>query len=126
MVVNKVDQTMLCTHCCHGRRHDVPLFKRSGVRFTPETKAITDSGYQGIHTRHSNSQLPKKKSKQSPLTPEDKRHHRGLASQRALNENVMGVLKRFKIIADQYRHRRKRFGLRFNLIAGIYNYELSR
>ncbi|KJV72993.1 IS5 family transposase ISOt6 [Orientia tsutsugamushi] len=41
-----------------------------------------------------------------------------------MNENVIGILKRFKIIADKYRNRRKRFGLRFNLISGIYNFEL--
>jgi len=40
------------------------------------------------------------------------------------DENVIGMIKRFKIIADKYRNRRKRFGLRFNLIAGIYNHEL--
>ncbi|KJV53055.1 putative transposase [Orientia tsutsugamushi str. Gilliam] len=34
------------------------------------------------------------------------------------------VCKRFKIIADKYRNRRKRFGLRFNLISGIYNFDL--
>ncbi|HSQ97154.1 MAG TPA: IS5/IS1182 family transposase, partial [Rickettsiales bacterium] len=33
-------------------------------------------------------------------------------------------LKKFRIIADKYRCRRKRFGLRFNLISGIYNFEL--
>ena len=37
----------------------------------------------------------------------------------------MGFLKRFKIIADKYRNRRRRFGLRFNLIAAIYNMEFS-
>ncbi|MDR2539526.1 MAG: IS5/IS1182 family transposase, partial [Chlamydiales bacterium] len=41
-----------------------------------------------------------------------------------LNEIVIGSLKRFKIISDRYRNRRKRFSLRFNLIAGIYNLEL--
>ncbi|SPR12179.1 IS5 family transposase ISOt6 [Orientia tsutsugamushi] len=41
-----------------------------------------------------------------------------------MNENVIGMLKRFKIIADKYRNRRKRFGLRFNLISCIYNFEL--
>ncbi len=41
-----------------------------------------------------------------------------------MNENVIGILKRFKIIADKYRNRRKRFSLRFNLISGIYNFEL--
>ncbi|MDR0296736.1 MAG: IS5/IS1182 family transposase, partial [Rickettsia sp.] len=30
-----------------------------------------------------------------------------------------------KIIADKYRNRRKRFSLRFNLISGLYNWELS-
>ena len=46
-------------------------------------------------------------------------------SQRVLNENVIGKLKRFKILSDRYRNRRKRFGLRFNLIAGLYNHELK-
>ncbi|MCA1626568.1 MAG: IS5/IS1182 family transposase, partial [Acidobacteria bacterium] len=30
-----------------------------------------------------------------------------------------------RIIAERYRNRRKRFALRFNLIAGLYNYELN-
>jgi len=69
--------------------------------------------------------LPKKNRKKHPLTKEDKQKNRALSSDRVLNENVIGVLKRFKIIADRYRNRRKRFGLRFNLIAGIYNFELQ-
>jgi len=70
--------------------------------------------------------LPKKKTKKIPLTKEDKRRNRKLASERALNENVIGMIKRFKIIADRYRNRRKRFALRFNLIAGVYNLELEK
>ena len=68
---------------------------------------------------------PKKRSKKNPLTKEDKKRNKKLASERVLNENVIGMLKRFKIISDRYRNRRKRFGLRFNLIAGIYNWELN-
>ncbi|MCX5961626.1 MAG: IS5/IS1182 family transposase, partial [Cyanobacteria bacterium] len=30
-----------------------------------------------------------------------------------------------RILSSRYRNRRRRFGLRLNLIAGIYNYELS-
>jgi hypothetical protein len=69
--------------------------------------------------------MPKKKSKKNPLIKEDKRNNKKLARERVVNENVIGMLKRFKIIADKYRNRRKRFGLRFNLIAGIYNWELE-
>ncbi|NNG77115.1 IS5/IS1182 family transposase, partial [Acinetobacter sp. ANC 4277] len=41
-------------------------------------------------------------------------------------EHVFGRLKTFKILAERYRNRAKRLGLRFNLIAGIYNLELSK
>ena len=71
-----------------------------------------------------NTSLPKKSSKKKPLTKEEKKQNRQISSERAVNENVIGSLKRFKIISDKYRNRRKRFGLRFNLIAGIHNLEL--
>lgn len=68
--------------------------------------------------------MPQKRSKKKPLTVDDKARNQELSSQRVLNEHVIGKIKRFKILADKYRNRRRRFGLRFNLIAGIYNYEL--
>ena len=54
-----------------------------------------------------------------------KKNNREISSESVLNENEIGMIKRFKIINDKYRNRRKRFGLRFNLICGIYNYELA-
>jgi hypothetical protein len=90
----------------------------------PSINVVTDSGYQGLQKIHAKTQMPKKRSKKSPLTNEDKENNRQLSRERVLNENVIGSLKRFKIIADRYRNRRKRFSLRFNLIAGIYNLEL--
>lgn len=121
--MDKNQKEIICTSFSNGKRHDFRLFKESGVHIHPETKSLTDTGYQGIQKLHQNSALPKKKTKKNPLTKEDKKKNRELSSERVLNENVIGMLKRFKIIADRYRNRRKRFGLRFNLIAGIYNYE---
>ncbi|MBT7070475.1 MAG: IS5/IS1182 family transposase, partial [Anaerolineae bacterium] len=40
-------------------------------------------------------------------------------------EHVIGKLKVFRILSERYRNRRKRFGLRFNLIASLYNFELN-
>lgn len=68
--------------------------------------------------------MPKRRSKKNPLKKQDKKNNQLLSKERVINENVIGLLKRFKILADRYRNRRKRFGLRFNLIAGIYNLEL--
>ena len=50
--------------------------------------------------------------------------NKNISSERVVNEHIIGMVKRFKIVSDKYRNRRKRFCLRFNLIAGICNYEL--
>jgi Transposase DDE domain len=123
--VDKKTQAVICTDFSNGKRHDFRLFKESKTLIHPEVKVITDTGYQGIKKLHDKSEMPRKKSKKNPLTKEDKKSNKKLARERVANENVIGMLKRFKIIADKYRNRRKRFGLRFNLIAGIYNWELK-
>jgi hypothetical protein len=86
---------------------------------------MTDTGFLGLKKLHKNTSMPKKKSKNNPLSKQDKKENRELSSQRVLNEHVIGSIKRFKIVADRYRNRRKRFGLRFNLICGIHNAQLS-
>ncbi len=95
------------------------------MRLSPETKGQTDTGFQGIQKLHPNSELPKKRSKKHPLTKQDKATNRRIASERVLNEHVIGALKRFRILGDRYRNRRKRFGLRLNLIAAIYNLQIG-
>jgi hypothetical protein len=123
--VDKKTRRVICTTFSNGKKHDFKLFKESRVRWTKERCGITDSGYTGIKKLQQNSKLPKKSSKKNPLTREEKRQNQEISSERVVNENVIGSLKRFKIINDKYRNRRKRFGLRFNLIAGIHNLELA-
>jgi hypothetical protein len=101
------------------------LFKESKVRWVHKIHGIADSGYTGIRKLQSTTLLPKKRSRGKALTKREKQMNRDISSERALNENVIGRLKRFKILSDKYRNRRKRFGLRFNLIAGIHNWELK-
>ena len=87
---------------------------------------MADKGYQGIKKYHNKSLIPKKKPRTSRLSQEDKRQNKQLAQQRIIIEHINRKLKIFRILSEKYRNRRKRFGLRFNLIAGLYNYELMR
>ena len=87
--------------------------------------AKVDTGFIGIHKFHKNSELPKKKSKKHPLTKEQKAVNRAISSDRVTNEHAIGFVKRFRILSERYRNRRKRFGLRFNLIAGICNFDMN-
>jgi hypothetical protein len=116
---------ILATSFSSGKLHDFKLFQQSRLPLRESLEVYVDTGYLGIIKWHTKTNMPHKKSKLHPLTDEQKRANKLLASKRIFVEHVIGVIKRFKIIADRYRNRRKRFGLRFNLIAGIYNYELD-
>ena len=48
-----------------------------------------------------------------------------LSGYRIAIENILCCLKVFRILSEKYRNRRKRYGLRFNRIAALYNRELD-
>jgi hypothetical protein len=125
VIVDKASQRILATAFAKGRCHDFRLFKESRVYVHESTKLTTDTGYQGIKKMHKHSEHPKKRSKKTALTEQDKANNRQIAGDRMLNEHVIGRLKRFKILSERYRNRRKRFGLRFNLICALHNLEYA-
>lgn len=122
--MDKATDKIICVAHAAGRRHDFRLFKQSGVRLHPACEAIVDTGYMGLHKLHGKTTMPKKRSKKNPLSPDAKRKNRQISKDRVPAENVIARVKRFKIVSDRYRNRRKRFGLRFALIAAAYNRDL--
>ena len=121
IVVDKSTKEIICVKVSEGKQHDFNLFKRSRLPINRKTKAETDSGYQGIKGIHPNSEHPKKKPKNGDLTAEEKAENRRISQNRISNEHAIGFLKRFRILSERYRNRRKRFGLRLNLVAAICN-----
>jgi hypothetical protein len=73
-----------------------------------------------------NSLLPLKAKRGCKLDAELKIYNQAINKRRIGIEHVFGRLKTFKILAERYRNRGKRLGLRFSLIAGIHNLELSK
>lgn len=124
-MANPSTQQILATAFCNGRKHDFQLFKESRCALASSTQALADTGYQGLATIHPNSQTPTKKTKLRPLSADQKARNRALSRKRILIENIIRQLKIFRILSERYRNRRKRFGLRFNLIAAVYNLELK-
>ena len=55
-----------------GSIHDFNLFKNSAKELNTIAKILADSGYQGIQKIFKNSITPKKKSKNNPLSTDDK------------------------------------------------------
>ena len=114
-------QRIICTAISITNMHDFKLFQYSRLPVRKETNIKVDTGYLGINLLHPNSDIPKKKSKLHPLTLEDKMINKAKATARICVEHINAKIKTFKILGEKYRNRRKRFGLRFNLICALIN-----
>lgn len=91
----------------------------------PQQLCLADKGDQGIAKQHFSSCTPTKKPRKQKLDNYERQHNRLLARLRVVAEHVNRRLKIFRILAERYRNRRRRFGLRFNLIAAIINSEIA-
>lgn len=125
IVIDEDSERIVATFFGKGKTHDYKLFQMSEIKFGKSVKLRADLGYWGLQTEMAKAMLPLKNSKLHRLTKAEKKFNRELAGKRAKVENVIRRLKIFRILSERYRHRRKRFGLRFNLIAGLHNYELK-
>lgn len=121
MVIEGESLKVICTAHGKGKEHDFQLFKSSKVKPLEVVEILADKGYQGIKKIHKSSCIPIKKPKKKSLTATEKEYNRQLAKQRIYVEHVIRCLKIFRILAQPYRNHRRRFGLRFNLISGLYN-----
>jgi DDE superfamily endonuclease len=124
LVVDKKTLKVICTDVGKGRRHDFYLYKSSSVHATKETEIVVDTGYQGLQKIHEKTLKPTKRSKKKPLLKSEKKINHSISSVRVAVEHVIRRIKIFRIIAERYRNRRKRFTLRLNLISALYNFEL--
>jgi hypothetical protein len=125
LIINQKTEEILATAFGVGSQHDFQLFKDSRSVLASQVRCFADAGYQGLKDWHTNAETPAKKSKLHPLTKAQKANNRKLSRERILVENVIRRLKIFRILSERYRNRRKRFALRFNLIAAIHNLELK-
>jgi len=124
VIADRKSAQIITTAFSHGSKHDFQLFKDDACEFSEHLRILADAGYQGLTEFHGNSQTPFKKSKYHALTKQEKQNNRSLARKRIVIEHIFCKLKVFRVLSERYRNRRKRFALRFNLIAAIYNLEL--
>ncbi|WP_245808063.1 transposase family protein [Deinococcus hopiensis] len=121
MLMCTVTQRILGTATSAGAVHDLKLFRQSGVRFPHQTALIGDAGYQGLWRSHRHALTPHKATQASPLSAEQRQDNRVLAHTRQAIEHMIRRMKIFRVLKGVYRHRRRRFALRVQLIAALCN-----
>lgn len=124
MIVHWQTGLILDVQTSKGSIHDFKLYKDTCPDWLPcDTRLLADSGYQGIAKLHEQSFTPFKKPREGQLLELAKQANHYLAKFSILVEHKIGLIKNFKIVAERYRNRRKRYDLRMKLFAGIVNFE---
>lgn len=120
ILVTSMQQVLYVGQTFSGHNHDYKMFKEE---FTPkqawleEIQVLADSGYQGITKDYEGEhiQIPIKKprkSKKNPnptLTPEQSDYNKRLSRRRIFVENAISGMKRFNILVNRFRNRKKNF-----------------
>lgn len=102
------------------------LLRASKLSLDESVTCYADSGYQGLDKIFPKADTPVKKPPKGQLTPEEKQSNKQQRQERVCVEHTMRRLKVFRILAGRYRNHRKRFTLRFNLIASLLNKDLPK
>jgi transposase len=115
----------ICAHTGRGVRPDLRLFQESGVRLPAPVvgECLADLGYLGLSKIAPCACLPERKPRKRELSSEQQATNRVQRRRRWPIEHLIRRLKVFRILSSRYRNRRKRYGLRLNLIAAICNKE---
>ncbi len=103
-----------------GSLHDFDI-RKSEKPIAKNIRVYADSGYQGLQNLHPQVCIPFKRSKLKKLNSFQKQFNRELSRRRVKVENVIGDMKRHKILQERYRNKRESYHVKTKIIAGIVN-----
>lgn len=131
LISTKTKVIKYLSHCCYGKEHDFSLLKKEFPPNQPWFKNFNvkvDLGYLGIVKEYEcqTISIPYKKSKNKPLTDEQKLENKKFASERIFIEHSISGLKRFRILSDRLRiHDIDLYDDILGVCAGLWNFYLA-
>ena len=130
IITDSNKRIMLVSPTKNGRRHDKHLLDKSGwlSGIPPDKTLWVDTGFLGIEQNlDSNVTImrPKKRSKNNPLTSQQKQENKTISSIRIVVENAIAGIKRFNSLSNVFRNRRGQDDLFFLIAAGLWNFHLQ-
>ena len=121
MIYHPQSKQIIGIDVSNGSQHDIKLARKTVKKFKHCEYVLTDLGYYGLKQEGFKLLMPIKKKKNLPLFDAEKKYNKMLGKIRVVIEQINSQLKTFRILGERYRNRRKRFGLRINLIAAMVN-----
>jgi hypothetical protein len=109
-----------------GRKHDYDVYKKNHPVIPKEVVNAFDLGYLGVETDFPEqlSALPYKKKRNQCLSQEEIKINTIHSKTRIIVEHTISRLKKYRIFADIFRNKLRRYNKVSDIVAGLVNYRI--
>ena len=104
-----------------GAVHDFKMLKDKNPELAKDITILADLGFLGIQHIYNKCIIPHKKSKNKPLTQEQKEDNKRQASKRVVVEHLNRCCKIFRICSSRFRGKHKNYDKNWGNISAIVN-----
>ena len=108
-----------------GKRHDYDIYKENHPLIPKQVVNVVDIGYLGVKKDFPEqlSSLPNRKKRNKELSQEEKEHNKSHSRKRIVIEHTICRLKKYKILADIFRNKLRRYNKMSDIVSGLVNYQ---
>jgi hypothetical protein len=109
-----------------GRRHDYDIYKENHPLVSKQVVNIFDLGYLGVEKDFPEqlSSLPNRKKRNMDPSEEEMEYNKSHSKKRIVIEHTICRLKKYRILADVFRNRLRRYNKVSDIISGLINYRI--
>ena len=110
-----------------GRRHDYDIYRKNHI-VTPKKEVVNvfDLGYLGVEKDYpqQKSSLPYKEKRNHELSYEEKEYNKNHSKRRIVIEHTICKVKKYKILADVFRNKLRKYSKVSDIVSGLVNYRI--
>jgi len=109
-----------------GRRHDYDIYKENHPVTPKQIVNVFDLGYLGVEKDHPEqlSSIPNRKKRSLQLSQEQMKYNKNHSKKRIVIEHTICRLKKYRILADIFRNRLRKYNKVSDIVAGLVNYRI--
>ena len=109
-----------------GRRHDYDIYKKNHPVTPKEVVNVFDLGYLGVEKDYPEqlSSLQKRKKRNADLSAEEMEYNKSHSKKRIVIEHTICRLKKYRILADVFRNRLRKYNQVSDIVSGLINYRI--
>ena len=109
-----------------GKRHDYDIYKENHPATPKQVVNVFDLGYLGVEKDFPEqiSSLPNRKKRNKKLSKEEKEHNKSHSKKRIVIEHAICKLKKYRILADVFRNKLRRYNKVSYIVSGLVNYKV--